>query len=69
MKLTDQASNLKGVRAAIQRVKPTLTDVLGHFGKDGPGWRLAALLICRLGPIMVGATGLLYALKAIGAFH
>ena len=46
-------------------VRWTLPDPLRHFAKDAPGWRLAALLLCKLSSILLGLAALLHALHVL----
>jgi len=44
----------------------SLVDPMHYFRGDAPFWKLAALLICRLGPTLVGITVLFSGLNSAG---
>lgn len=63
----DRSMN-ESVKKTRQQPQAPSPDPLRHFSREGPGWKLAALVVCKLAPILIGFTALLYALKAIGLF-
>lgn len=43
--------------APLNHVTNARPDPLEHFRGEGPGWKLAALVVCRLPYIVAAATG------------